>query len=308
MGDPNGIGPEISLKAAVRLGDDLDVMLVGDRNVFKEHARVLDIAIERFEIREPSPPVTPEFIINFGLISAAAGTRSMEAVRTAAELCLDGTVDAMATAPISKEAIAKAGYPFPGHTEFLASLANRTAQLMLMVADGLRVAVATVHVPLRRVPDLLTQELLVNQLELLAASLRHDFGIRKPKIAVLGLNPHAGDGGVLGGEEQEVIVPAMAQIDASVATLSGPFPADGFFGNRSYKQFDGIMATYHDQGLIPFKTLSFNRGCNFTAGLPLIRVSPDHGTAFDIAGKGSASEDSLVAAINVARQIIEARR
>lgn len=308
MGDPNGIGPEIAVLAAEAVRAELDVFLVGEETVFEKHASMRGLAVG-VPVVPPAHGADDPSVgsVDFGRITSAAGRRSMEAVRHAVTMCLNGDVDAMVTAPISKESIALAGYPFPGHTEFIAHLCGCEDELMIMVADSLRVALATVHIPLRAVADTLSSTLVETRLATLAQSLRRDFGVDEPRIAVLGLNPHAGDGGVIGKEEQDLIGPAIASAREKGIVAEGPFPADGFFGNRAYQSFDGVLAMYHDQGLVPFKTLSFNRGCNFTAGVPIVRVSPDHGTAFDIAGRGVASPASLIEALRVAASVARTR-
>jgi len=211
------------------------------------------------------------------------------------------------TAPIDKDNTQGEGFLFPGHTEFFTTFFDAPESLMFLVADDLRVATATGHVPLKDVTQYLTAELLIRKLSILDKSLRLDFGIQKPKIAVLGLNPHAGENGLLGAEEVELIRPVIEQLKGKGNLVFGPYPADGFFGTRSYKKFDATLALYHDQGLIPFKTLAFERGVNFTAGLPIVRTSPDHGTAYDIAGKGLADETSFREALFTAVDILRAR-
>ncbi|MDP4586596.1 MAG: 4-hydroxythreonine-4-phosphate dehydrogenase PdxA, partial [Flavobacteriales bacterium] len=198
-------------------------------------------------------------------------------------------------------------FNFPGHTEYLAKMSNVDESLMFLVSDGMRIGVATGHVPLKEVSGILTKELIVRKLRIMNESLMRDFGIVRPKIAVLGLNPHAGDNGLLGSEEQDIILPAIRSVEGSIMAM-GPYGADGFFGTAQYKHFDAVLAMYHDQGLAPFKALAFDSGVNFTAGLPIVRTSPDHGTAYDIAGKGVASEDSLRAAIFLACDVYKQRK
>ncbi len=245
--------------------------------------------------------------VQFGMVRREAGLASMLAVEKAVRLCADGTCDAMVTAPISKEAVALAGYGYPGHTEFIAELTGGDP-LMLMVSGTLRVGLVTHHVPLREVPGAITTVSMRQHLDRLDSALRTDFGVSDPRIAVLGLNPHAGDGGVLGREETDVIAPAIDAARKRGMVAFGPFPADGFFAARTYRRYDGVLAMYHDQGLVPFKTLSFGKGVNCTAGLPIVRTSPDHGTAYDIAGSGTASPESLRAAIDLAVDIAARRR
>ena len=218
-----------------------------------------------------------------------------------------GKIDVLVTAPISKEAMAKSGFQFPGHTEYLADLSGEDQALMVMVSDHLRVALVTVHVPIKEVHTTLSRNLIVDKIRAFDASLRKDFGVVRPKIAVFGLNPHAGENGKMGSEEQELILPAINQAKQDGILAFGPYPADGFFGSEARHQYDGVLAMYHDQGLTAFKALSFDDGVNYTAGLPIVRTSPDHGTAFDIAGKDKASSNSMRQAIYVALDVYRKR-
>ena len=244
--------------------------------------------------------------VRIGQITETAGRIAMAGVAQATDMCLEHTVDAMVTAPISKEAIARAGFNVPGHTEFIAARSNTTEFTMMMVAEKLRVGLVTAHVPLAQVPQAITRTAIEGKIRIIGDSLTSDFGVSRPRIAVLGLNPHAGDGGVIGTEERDIIVPAIKEARSGGRMVYGPFPADGFFASRKYELYDAVLAMYHDQGLGPFKVLSFNSGINFTAGLPIVRTSPDHGTAFDIAGTNQASPDSMrnaiYAAIDIARR------
>ena len=221
---------------------------------------------------------------------------------------LEAAAYALATAPINKENIQSEDFKFPGHTEYLDDKFGNGNSLMFLVSNTLRVAVVTGHIPVTKVAQELTTEKIVKKLRALNQSLIQDFEIRKPKIAVLGLNPHAGDNGVIGDEEKNIILPAINQLKEEGMLVYGAYPADGFFGNEAYKNFDAVLAMYHDQGLIPFKTISFNSGVNFTAGLPVVRTSPDHGTAYDIAGKNVASEESFRRAIYAAIDIYKVRK
>jgi 4-hydroxythreonine-4-phosphate dehydrogenase len=217
-------------------------------------------------------------------------------------------IDVLVTAPISKEAIGKANFNFPGHTEYLANLSNVDEALMMMISSVLKVALVTSHVPIQEVSKLITKELIIRKLTQLENSLIKDFGIIKPKIAVLGLNPHAGENGKLGREENEIIIPAIQEKFNAGSLVYGPYPADGFFGSSAFNKFDAVLAMYHDQGLTAFKALTFDEGVNFTAGLPIVRTSPDHGTAFDITGQGIASEQSMRNAIYAAVDIYKTRK
>ena len=305
VGDPNGIGPEVVLKCLQRedVRSVCTPVLVGPEPVWRHHAEMLGVRFPEVEIDEPED--SPEHEVRYGTITATGGDLAMKAVARAVALCRSGECAAMATAPISKEAIGMAGYTVPGHTEFLSELCGGADHLMMMVAGGLRVGVVTGHIPLAQVSASVTTEAVARVLRRMNESLISDFGVEDPQIAVLGLNPHAGDGGVLGEEESTVIRPAMKA--ALPVRTFGPFPADGFFAERMFERFDGVLAMYHDQGLIPFKTLAFDTGINFTAGLPIVRTSPDHGTAFGIAGTRQARPESMANAILVAVDVARAR-
>lgn len=319
MGDYNGIGPEVILKAFKHIDfSDTIPLVIGQEEVFQYYDQQIRsnfsfrIITDTDEITETpgtihlikssgNPSITPEP----GIIDWSAGKESMLAVEKGAELSVSGHTTALVTAPISKESINKVGYHYPGHTEFLAERCGTQSVEMILVNETLplRVALATIHIPVKDVASKLTPELIEEKINQFDTSLRSDFGIDKPEIAVLALNPHAGDGGIIGLEEIEIIEPAIKHVKEQHLRVEGPFPADGFFGNQSFKRYDGILAMYHDQGLIPFKTLSFGHGVNFTAGLPFIRTSPDHGTGFDIAGKNIASEKSFKAAYELAAKM-----
>ncbi|MGM0506175.1 MAG: 4-hydroxythreonine-4-phosphate dehydrogenase PdxA [Bacteroidota bacterium] len=322
MGDPNGIGPEVALKSLLEGNRPaIHPLLIGDPELFDRTLKTLDLpatiqtvdtwtdadlgqpspTLPVLPVQEKSPSWTP------GSPTAASGAASMQAVEKAIDLCVEGTADAMVTAPISKEAISMADYPWPGHTEFLAHKTGTDRVQMILCTDELRVALVTIHIPLREVANAITRDEIELQLNRFHTSLTQDFGLENPTIAVLGLNPHAGDGGVIGREEIDILKPVLAEARTRGLTVTGPHPADGFFGSGQWKEADGILAMYHDQGLIPFKTLSFGKGVNFTAGLPILRTSPDHGTGFAIAGKGVAHPDSMKAAIEMARSLANER-
>lgn len=306
MGDPNGIGPEVVLKALAdeALRATTQPLVLGSAAVLRRHAERLGLeaVLDRIEVREVG-----EAEVRFGETTAEAGRLAMRAVEAGCDACLLGEADALVTAPISKEAIHLAGYRFPGHTEFLAQRTRAAGYTMMMVSEGLRVGLVTTHVPVRAVADLVTEEAIFDKLRIIAASLGRDFGIARPRIAVLGLNPHAGDGGVIGCEEIEVVAPALGRARAEGLDVTGPHPADAFFGTGGHTRHDAVLAMYHDQGLVPFKALAMGQGVNFTAGLPIVRTSPDHGTAFDIAGQGLARAESMKAAIQLAAQIAARR-
>jgi 4-hydroxythreonine-4-phosphate dehydrogenase len=250
--------------------------------------------------------------VQFGKISADAGDLAMKSIRLASELCMNQHADAIVTAPIHKEAISKAGYPFEGHTDFLAHLTKCHPQMLL--ADErtkLRVALATIHIPISSVAKKIISDGLESPITRLVKSLQTDFRITHPRLAVLGLNPHASDGGVIGSEEVQLLQPELNRIKIKYRnqfSVDGLFASDGFFGAKSYRDFDAVLAMYHDQGLIAFKILAFETGVNVTLGLPIVRTSPDHGTAFDIAGKGIANKQSFISATELAIKIASARK
>ncbi|MEX0609772.1 MAG: 4-hydroxythreonine-4-phosphate dehydrogenase PdxA [Balneolaceae bacterium] len=318
IGDFNGIGPEIVLKHVKEtdLGKSTPV-IISPVEVINFYSEKLSLQSD-FHIAESvknfqhgkinilpidfnSAAITP------GKQSSESGEIAMKSIKKAIKEVVAGNCAALVTSPISKEAIHLAGYQIPGHTEYLASQTNTDSVLMMLVNNNLRVALATTHIPISKVAGSITGALLHRKIELLNSSLKNDFGIVSPRIAVFGLNPHASDGGVIGTEEIEKIIPALEEMRAKGITADGPFPADGFFGQKLHEQYDAILAMYHDQGLAPFKLLSFGRGVNFTAGLPIIRTSPDHGTAFNIAGNGVADPSSFKQAYTLALQLANKR-
>lgn len=315
QGDPNGIGPEILLKslASEHFPAHIRAIVCGSQAVFQYYADKLGVeCLPTVHTVEQIHTSTGHIILNTeasdshaaavvpGQIDARAGESAMNAIRLGVYLCQQGYADALCTAPISKESIFKAGYLYPGHTEYLAYLTGCSQYTMMLVSDVLRVGLLTTHIALQRVPSAITEQAIWDKLQIISDALVNDFGIHSPRIAVFGLNPHAGDGGVLGDEETRVIAPALEIARERGILCDGPFPADGWFGNREYVRYDAVLAMYHDQGLAPFKAISFGKGVNFTAGLPIIRTSPDHGTAFGIAGKGVASNESMLEAIQLA--------
>jgi 4-hydroxythreonine-4-phosphate dehydrogenase len=221
---------------------------------------------------------------------------------------MQNKVAAMVTAPVSKEALNSAGYNFPGQTEMIALLTRSQRVAMVLVSDTMRVGLVTIHVGLKNVASQISKEKIIEKIAIINESLKKDFRLKKPKLAILALNPHCGENGLIGIEENEIILPAIAESQAAGILANGPFPADAFFGNHSYKNFGAIVAMYHDQGLIPLKMNSFGKGVNFSAGLTIIRTSPDHGTAYDIAGKNKASLSSMLEAITLALTISKNRR
>jgi 4-hydroxythreonine-4-phosphate dehydrogenase len=244
--------------------------------------------------------------LNPGTNDEKVGQYAIKSFVAATKALKEGLIDVLVTAPINKYNIQSETFKFPGHTDYLDQELEGNA-LMLMVQDNLRVGLLTDHIPLNEVASHLTEELIKQKIETIKQSLIQDFSINKPKIAVLGLNPHCGDGGVIGTEDDLIIKPALKKIFDKGTLVFGPFAADGFFGSNQYEKYDAIIATYHDQGLIPFKTLSFGKGVNYTAGLDKIRTSPDHGTAYDIAGKGVADYNSFKEAVYLAIDIFHSR-
>ncbi|GAA6769510.1 4-hydroxythreonine-4-phosphate dehydrogenase PdxA [Flavobacterium sp. CGRL2] len=244
--------------------------------------------------------------VNFGVNDPKIGEYAIKSFAAATKALKDDEIDVLVTAPINKYNIQSEGFKFPGHTDYLNQELEGNA-LMMMVQDNLRVGLITDHVPLNEVASHLTEELITKKIETIKKSLIQDFSIVKPKIAVLGLNPHAGDGGVIGKEDDLVLKPVLKKLFDSGTMVFGPFPADGFFGSGQYEKYDAIVAMYHDQGLIPFKTLSFGKGVNYTAGLNKVRTSPDHGTAYDIAGKDMADHNSFTEAVYLAIDIFRSR-
>lgn len=321
MGDPSGIGPEIVVKALAspRLGRVCRPVVCGRLPVMAAAARALKSRTRFVPAGETFPATTsaqcllletgPERdrIPPLGRASATGGRAAIGAVTEAICLALDGRVDAIVTAPISKEAIRAAGSPFPGHTEMLAAFTGAKRHAMMLVGGPLRVSLATIHVPLSQVPSLITARGVRDVIELTWEAVRC-FGLRRPKIAVCGLNPHAGEAGIMGDEERRVIAPAVRALAKKGLPVSGPYPADTIFFRAARGEFAAVVAMYHDQGLGPLKTLAFDSGINLTLGLPIIRTSVDHGTAFAIAGKGLASPESLLCAIELAATLARRRR
>ena len=319
LGDPNGIGPEVVLKAAPLAADAARVVAVGSAAALAEQAEALGLGrVVALKSLADEAPAGTLAVLDTGLsgfawgeTTAEGGRQAIAAIERAAALCLAGQADGMVTAPISKEAIHAAGSPFPGHTEMLQALVGAGTVVMVLAADlpagPLRVALVTVHVPVSAVAGLVTPGRIDVVCETLAAALRADLGIARPRLAVLGLNPHAGDGGVLGTEERDIIAPVLAALRDRGIDATGPFPADAFFGRGGWARADAVVAMYHDQGLAPFKALAQGAGVNVTLGLPIVRTSPDHGTAFDVAGQGIADPSSMIAAIRMAADMARRR-
>jgi 4-phospho-D-threonate 3-dehydrogenase / 4-phospho-D-erythronate 3-dehydrogenase len=318
IGDLNGIGSEVILKtfedtrmlelctpvifanvktlSLVRKNFDSTVALHGIEKldqVVTGRINVLNLWKEGVDIH---PGTKDDKIGEYAIKSFVAATKALQ----------EGDIDVLVTAPVNKSSIQSDCFQFPGHTDYLGQELEGDA-LMLMVHDQLRVGLLTDHIPINEVASHLTEELIFRKIETVKRSLIQDFSINKPRIAVLGLNPHCGDGGVIGSEDDRILKPAIQKIIAKGTLVFGPFAADGFFGSGQYDRYDAIIATYHDQGLIPFKTLSFGNGVNYTAGLNKIRTSPDHGTAYDIAGKNTADYNSFKEALYLALDIYKSR-
>ena len=320
VGDFNGIGPEVIIKtlADPRVLNYCTPLIYGSASVLHTYRKLLNIEPFNFQLIKTADACIAkkvnliscweeDYQITPGKPTPESGKGALLALQSVAKDLKQGLIDGAVTAPIDKDNIQSDEFKFPGHTEFFTTYFEAPGSLMFLVGNSLRVATVTGHLPLKEVPALLSLPLLIQKLTILLHSLRQDFDIAKPRVAVLGLNPHAGENGLLGSEEKEVILPAIEQLKTKGHLVFGPLPADGFFGNSQYKKVDATLAMYHDQGLIPFKTLAFETGVNFTAGLSVVRTSPDHGTAFSIAGKNVASEASFREALFLACDIIRKR-
>jgi 4-hydroxythreonine-4-phosphate dehydrogenase len=312
-GDPAGIGPEIAVAAWRALGPRLPFVWIGDPRHLPEGTPVAVLGDAR-EAPSAAARALPVLPVDFAApavpgrpdLANAAGT--VAAIARAVALVRKGAASAVCTAPISKKVLVDgAGFAHPGHTEFLAALAGVDRVVMMLACAELRVVPATIHIPLAEVPRALTREVLEETLRITAAALIRDFGIARPRIAVAGLNPHAGEGGLMGSEEARTIVPVLDALRAEGMDLSGPLPADTMFHPAARARYDAAVAMYHDQALIPIKTIDFAGGVNVTLGLPFVRTSPDHGTAFDIAGRGVADATSLIAALGMAAEMAQRR-
>jgi len=312
-GEPAGIGPETAVAARHRLGQAVPFFWIGDPAHLPEGTDWAAIKTPQDALAVPGP-VLPVLVHDFpapnrpGHPDPANAAAVVAVIRKAAALVQSGSASAMCTAPISKKALKEgAGFAFPGHTEFLAHLAGVGHVVMMLACPALRVVPATIHIPLADVPAALTTRLVQDTIRLTHAGLVRDFGIATPRLAVAGLNPHAGEGGMIGREEIEVIIPALNRLRGDGLLIDGPLSADTMFHAGARARYDAAVAMYHDQALIPIKTLDFSGGVNVTLGLPFIRTSPDHGTAFDIAGQGRADPSSLIAALAMAARMVAAR-
>jgi 4-hydroxythreonine-4-phosphate dehydrogenase len=321
IGDYNGVGPEVILKALQNnaLIKLCTPIIYGSNKVINHYKNQLGIKDwQLFGIQKPemaNPKATNilncfqdnQIEVEPGKVTKEAGKAAFDSLKRATDDLKAGHIHALVTAPINKNNIQNETFKFPGHTEYLADAFGVKDNLMFLVSDILRVGVVTGHVPIEKVKALITKKAISSKLDLMLESLKKDFGIQRPKIAVLGLNPHAGEEGLLGTEEKDIITPLTIEYREKKQLVFGAYSADGFFGSGQYKQFDAVLAMYHDQGLIPFKSIAFETGVNFTGGMPAIRTSPDHGTAYDIAGKNMADESSMLHAIFTAIEVYKNR-
>lgn len=320
-GDINGVGYEVVLKTFqdTRMTELCIPIIYGSSKVAAYHRKALDLPPVNINVVSQAADaglnrlnlincVEEDIKVELSQSTAIAGNAAYKALEAAVEDLKKGNIDVLVTAPINKHNIQNDSFHFPGHTEYLeTSCGNGKKALMILMKDELRVALVTGHIPVSEVPSHITPDEIISKLQIFNQSLKQDFVITKPRIAVLSLNPHAGDAGLIGKEEESIIKPAMAEAEKRGVICFGPFPADGFFGSRMYEHFDGVLAMYHDQGLAPFKALAMDEGVNYTAGLPYVRTSPAHGTAYDIAGKNVASESSFRQAVYTALDIYRNR-
>lgn len=320
LGDVNGIGPELVIKAFLdsRLQELFTPVLYGSAKALNFYRNILKYDKFAFQIIADPLQASPKKLclvdclpsfdrVEVGIPSTKAGNLAFVSLEKACSHLLEGKIDVLVTLPIDKATIQNANFKFPGHTEYLTEKFKRQESLMLMVHEYFRVTVVTGHISLRNVADAITPTKIMQKIQLLNETLKLDFSLNKPKIAVLGLNPHAGDNGVLGQEEIEIIEPVIRVANEEGMLVMGPYPADGFFTAGTYRKFNAVLAMYHDQGLIPFKLIAQKRGVNYTAGLPIIRTSPDHGVAYDIAGKNRADETSFRNALYLAIDLFRTR-
>ncbi len=320
QGDINGVGYEVILKtfADPAMLELCTPVVYGSPKVAAYHRKALDLSTNFSIVPSAAEAgnerlnvvncVSDEIKVELSKATAEAGKAALDALERAIGEYKAGLIDVIVTAPINKHTIQSENFSFPGHTEYIEQrLGDNRKALMILMKNDFRVALVTGHIPVSRIASTITKELIEEKVKIFHRSLQQDFGIGAPRIAVLALNPHAGDDGLLGTEEQDIIIPAIREMSAQGILCFGPYPADGFMGAGNYTHFDGILAMYHDQGLAPFKALAMDEGVNYTAGLPVVRTSPAHGTAYDIAGKGLASEDSFRQAIYVAIDVFRNR-
>ena len=317
IGDINGVGVEVTLKALAdsRVYKHFTPLIYGHGKALSFYRKLMSLEEFNFtqirsldeihhrkvnviNVMEECPEIIP------GVETAEAGKLALESLKAAVDDLKEGKIQGLVTAPLNKNNLNSEDFMFIGHTEFITDAVGAKDSLMMMVDESFRVGMVTGHMPLVKVPQAITKQRIQQKANLMLESLETDFGISKPKIAILGLNPHAGEDGLLGEEEEKIIKPAIRELKDQNKLVFGPYPADGFFGMMHQTKFDGVLAMYHDQGLIPFKSVAFSSGVNFTAGLPVIRTSPDHGTAYNIAGKNIADEGSMRAALLLASDVI----
>ena len=321
IGDVNGIGLEIILKTLADTGilDYCTPIVYGNTKVASFYRKSLSLHDFSFNVITHPDQANPkranmincweeDVKIEPGQINETGGKYAFLSLDKAVADLTAGDIQALVTAPINKHNIQNDNFNFAGHTEYIQHKTNSTDSLMFLIGEDLKVGVVTGHIPVGEIAKSITKEAIISKLQLMHASLKSDFWIQKPKIAVLGLNPHAGDNGLIGKEELEIIIPAIEEAKEKGIFAFGPYSADGFFANGSHLKFDAVLAMYHDQGLIPFKSITFHTGVNFTAGLPVVRTSPDHGTGYDIAGKNLASETSFREALFLAINIVKRRK
>jgi len=318
IGDPNGIGIEIILKSLsnFRLFHECNFIIYASTSLIekqKQHFQIDTPPLKKIDSEEDLSntqinikEVFSNSQFNFGESDKELSELGILSLKEATKAIKDNKIDILVTAPINKDLSFSESFKYTGHTDFLKNY-FKTSPLMLMISQELKIALLTDHIPIKDVSNAIDKEIVEQKIKALETSLINDFQIKKPKIAVLAVNPHAGDNGVIGNEDQSIITPAIKSFKGTTSSINGPFSADTFFVNENYKKYDGVIASYHDQGLIPFKTISFGKGVNFTAGLPIVRTSPDHGTGFDIAGKGIADHTSFTNAIKLGIQVFKLR-
>jgi len=322
VGDINGIGPEVVFKTFLdkRIYNYLTPLVYCGKNIVSYYSNIFDLSELEYETVKNPKQLNPnklnlfcnwhaetESNIQLGVPTPNSGKYALRSLQAAMFAIKNNLADALVTAPINKKSIQSDEFSFPGHSEYLLAETGAKSYMMLMVSDEMKVGLVTAHLPISQVSQSISLDLIVEKLKIFNHALKIDFSVSYPKIAVLGLNPHAGDNGLLGNEEIDCIIPAIEQANKNGILAMGPFGADGFFGSREYLKYDGVLAMYHDQGLAPFKTFMFDRGVNYTAGLPVIRTSPVHGTGYNIAGKGAADEGSFRESLFTALKIFKNR-
>lgn len=318
VGDINGIGIEVILKTFEdnRMLEFCTPIVFASNRVFSAHKKTLNNTTPIYGLNSLKNLTNnrvnvlniwkEDVKIELGKPTKVAGKYALKSLQEALKSLKNNEINLLVTAPINKDNIQSEEFDFSGHTEYLSSEFGGES-LMILMTENLRIGLITGHIPLSKVAESITQELIIKKVNIMYKSLKQDFCIQKPKIAVLGLNPHCGDNGIIGTEDDEIVRPAIQKIKETGKLVFGPYATDGFFGSKTYKQFDGVLAMYHDQGLAPFKALSFGEGVNFTAGLPIVRTSPDHGTGYDIAGKNTAKPNSFKKALFTALEIYRNR-